>query len=314
MKNMIEKIKTIFQKHKKVIIIAAAVLLVLIILMILLLSRGCSNTSEQQTAEKETKVSEYFQNTDYPVRVSYVDKDIRITLGGNKLAEQDWLVDTSNNGVITMIKEDERADGACSVLVTPESVGYTTITFRQTSSVGGLDYDIVRIDADIMVYSRDEISVVSYSYSDPNANVNDMNKQIEILYTDVKDIRLNTSASGAVDSDTPYLLQKDKVILPNGGDWTLTPFEQEKLPEGLYVIRYITTDEKIGCPYYKVKKDTEKLITEDGMLNEDAMDSCLLLKSESLGIEKKLECTMDSERVWILSEKEENASESEAAS
>lgn len=313
MKNVIEKIRNIFQKNKLLSIIALLVLLALIFLIVVLIGRGCSSASDgQKENEKETVISSYFQDTDYPVTVSDVGGSIRITLGGSKLSEYDWLVDTKSEGIVTMIKDDVRSESSCSVLVLPEKVGYTTVTLRQVSSVGGLNYDVVRIEADFMVYTRDEDNAVSADDTAPDADPNGMNEPDEALYIEVQDMRLNTSSSGAQDTDSPYLLQQDRVILPNGGDWTLTPFEEDKLPAGLYSIIYVPNDDEIGCPYYEVKMNSAKLINEDGTINEASMNSCLLLKSESLGTEKKLVCAMNAERVWILSEKEEAASESKA--
>lgn len=312
MKNVIEKIRNIFLKHKIVIIIAAAVLLVLIVMLIILPNVGHGGPDGKKESENEQEIASYLQNTDYPVTVSAVGSNIRITLGGSKLSEHDWLVDSSSEGVVTMIKDDDRPGSNCSVLVVPEKVGYTTITFRQTSSVGEMNYDIVRIEADLMVYTRDEDNAVSADGADTDADMNGINETAGALYIEVQDMRLNTSVSGAQDTDAPYLLQKDKVLLPRGGDWTLTPFEEDKLPAGLYSIIYVPDDGETGCPYYEVKMNAAKLINEDGTFNEAANDSCLLLKSEALGIEKKLVCAMNPERVWILSEKEEAASESKA--
>ena len=312
MNNIKDYIMDYIRTHKKQVLIALAVLLALLVLMIAMIGRECGNHTapEPEQTEKEKEISSYFRDSDYPVKASTVGNNIRITLEGNKLSEQDWLVDTSASGVVTIVKEDESG----SVLITPENIGYTTVTFRQASAVGDLNYDIVRIDADIMVFTRDETSAVNDSYSDPNVDLNTMNQKTEILYTELKDIRLNTASSGAQDSETPYLLQDDKVILPKGGDWTLTTYEEEKYPEGLYSILYVTSDTEIGCPYYEVRKNPEFLINEDGTLNEENINSCLLLKSESLGIEKKLVCEMNNERIWILSEKEESANENTASS
>lgn len=159
-----------------------------------------------------------------------------------------------------------------------DAVPAAAATTRRSLSLPGTTgtYTSVSIDVDVIVSEDEE----------------------KLLTIQLSDIRQNVSDSGALDTDSPFILSGDRVILPKGGDWTLEPYDQENVPEGLYQIGHGVGDD--GIPFYVVSMDTSVMVSDDGSISEKAMDSVLVLKSEQLGIEKKLKCRMDPTRSWVL--------------
>ena len=78
-------------------------------------------------------------------------------------------------------------------------------------------------------------------------------------------------------------------------------------PEGLYAFTE-DKDEK-GITYIRVMKNTNVLMDDETSNTVIQASYKLILSSESLGIEKRLNCRMSENRSWVLSVVEENDGE-----
>ena len=278
MKNFIRNIK----EHKKAALICLAVLILVIAAAVLAVklsggneepSEGSSSAEEQSSEAAESK--SYFAESGYPVSVSERGQSLLISLK----AGAKWEYSMDPAGIVSVDAETAETEENTVYALTPMRPGYTTVSFRQGGVLEGVEYDAVNIQAEITVYA-DESGT---------------------MHIRTEDMRMNSSAPGAADSKTPYLLSGSRVILPNGGDWTLTVEADGDIPEGLYTVMPGTDSE--GRSYYDVSMDPS-LVTKGG-IDMNALSSRLLLKSESLGIEKRLRCVMNAEREWVLTEAEE---------
>ena len=272
MKNFIRNIKN----HWKLALVCLAVLVVIVVITVLVVRSGGSKPPDGSSSGTEPNASSdtvgYFENSDYPVRTLRQDNDLIITLQGT-----DWEYSCQPLDKL-YISLESTDDGTSVYKAAPVDLGYATVTFKKTASLGELSYDTVNIQAEVVVFEEAD----------------------ETLSVRLSDIRENTSASGAMESETPYLLQDNRVIMPNGGDWTLTVSGEGNVPEELYRIMPGVSDE--GYSYFDVTKNPGLLIDENGEINEELANTKLVLSSESLGIEVTLECIMNTEREWILVE------------
>lgn len=274
MENFIRNIKN----HKKIAVICLSVLLVSIIIVMIVTKFGGGTKINPTVKEHNSDAIGYFEDSDYPVYASQENQTLVIELDGSKSPDLKWENSDSPDNIIAVSDKGEEKDGMLTYVLWPSSTGYATVTFKRSGEIGGFSYDAVNIQVDVIVYTDDE----------------------NVMYIKISDIRQSTASAGALDSDTPYLLNKNRVIMPNGGDWTLAPADDGGAPEGLYRIMEGVDDS--GYSYFDVSKDLSLMINEDGEPDENAVESRLILKSESLGIEKRLDCVMNSEREWLLVE------------
>lgn len=253
---------------------------VLIIVLVVLLA-AVSISLILRRSLKETPVAEtqepigYFTDTDHPVYLTSSETELSLRLESHAEDDLAWEVSCDLDNKV-MIQNDEGSNGELVSVIKPGSAGYATISYTRSGEIAGVPYTSVSIDVDVIVSEDEE----------------------KLLTIQLSDIRQNVSDSGALDTDSPFILSGDRVILPKGGDWTLEPYDQENVPEGLYQIGHGVGDN--GIPFYVVSMDTSVMVSDDGSISEKAMDSVLVLKSEQLGIEKKLKCRMDPTRSWVL--------------
>lgn len=264
MKTFIRNIK----KHWRLAVICAAVFLIVLTVAVILL-REPSKTGSKSERQG------YLLNTDYPVYVTKQEQNLLLELDGSESVDLQWEISFSDETIAAADHQPENR-GKRKVVLTPLAVGFTTVSFMRTGEISGYRYDAVRIDADIYVSGDTEAERALY----------------------LNDVRLFASDAGAADTATPYLLVENKVILPNGGDWTLTAPVDESGEDGAEQRYYIVQEpENEGTPCIVVFRNLNAPEPESGDTTEQ---DTLLLRSESLGIEKRIECYMNAERNWYL--------------
>lgn len=296
MKSFITNIK----KHYKITLVCLAVLIAAIIIAVLLMrSDSGSDKKEPSNASGQESVltSEYFTDSDYPFTVTKKDDTLTIVFYSRITNDQEWYVQADHDGIVSVTQKDKDSTEMLTVVLEALKAGYTTVSFKQTGEVEGLSFDLVDVEADIVVYSDGD----------------------EKLSIRLADIRQNTSSTGALDTESPYLLRDNRVYFLKGGDgWTLKA-ANDKANSDRFIIMP-GTDEK-GYDYIQA----EMYLSGYGSASEDGSSSSggsssgsegsgssetevsdesgyneLILKNEKLGVEKKIRCVLNSEREWIL--------------
>jgi len=276
MERLIEKLK----KYRILIIISVLLIAVLIIVGVLLLTNR-KVVGNVETAEGPKKVG-YYTDSDYPVYITENSETLLVELDGGKSPSLSWEMAVSDENKLKEKNDGETAKNGLVSEVIPLDTGYSSISYSRSGELFGSEYNVVTITIDL------------YAVQDQSGK----------FIVKVSDVSQSISEQGALDTDTPYFIKGSYIFFPNGGDWTLEVENQDKLPEGLYIL-YTDIDEN-GMMFWKVLKDQSYLFNEDGDINEDAANSVLILRSESLGIERRLSCVLDENREWQLVPSEEN--------
>ena len=288
MNSIIQKIK----EHRIISTIIAVLLCAAIIVVIFLLS-GTPTGKKADSSSSGDAVTEtdYFKDSDYPVHITAKGTEINIKLDGSKTPELTWDTAIEPGGIIFAENDAKEDNGVLNSLVKPKGGGYVTISYVRSAEIAGRKYAVAKIDVDIIATAADD-GTISVS---------------------VSDVRQGLASAGAVDTETPYILEGNKVILPNGGDWTLTPPEVSDDAYPLYTI-YSGYDEE-GFQYFSVTRNISTYYNsfEESISSDESSETSssaqgteaenndeLILKSESLKTEQKLRCTLDENREWIL--------------
>ena len=288
MNSIIQKIK----EHRIISTIIAVLLCAAIIVVIFLLS-GTPTGKKADSSSSGDAVTEtdYFKDSDYPVHITEKGTEINIKLDGSKTPELTWDTAIEPGGIIFAENDAKEDNGVLNSLVKPKGGGYVTISYVRSAEIAGRKYAVAKIDVDIIATAADD-GTISVS---------------------VSDVRQALASVGAVDTETPYILEGNKVILPNGGDWTLTPPEVSDDAYPLYTI-YSGYDEE-GFQYFSVTRNISTYYNsfEESISSDESSETSsaaqgteaenndeLILKSESLKTEQKLRCALDENREWIL--------------
>ena len=277
MNNFITNIKN----HKFIALGCLGVLLVLIVIVIIVSvnNNGTSDAPEKSAASEQTV---YFEDTDHPVYISFVDNNVLVRINSVNPDDLKWWVFVLP-GEIPLAENITEMENDLYLELSPTQEGYNTVCFVKEKNVAGITCEIVRIELDLFA-----------------AEAN--NGELKMNFSD---IRQSNSEAGATDSDTPFILDGDRVLFPSGGDWVLSA--EAGTPEGLYAFTE-DKDEK-GITYIRVMKNTNVLMDDETSNTVIQASYKLILSSESLGIEKRLNCRMSENRSWVLSVVEENDGE-----
>ena len=172
-------------------------------------------------------------------------------------------------------------DNTLYLELSPINPGYATVCFVKERDVAGVKCDDVRIELDV------------YAAEDDG--------DLKIFFFDIRQMM---SSAGSLDSDTPFVLDVNRVLFPSGGDWTLSP--EEGAPDNLY--GFVDDVDENGIRYISVSKNIS-VLTDDMSGEELPRIYGLVLKSEALCVDYSINCQMGVDRSWKLSLAEENDGE-----
>ena len=266
MSNFIRNIKN----HKKAAVICAAVLIIAAALTVLAIVHGNRGGKGSRTL--------YFEGSDYPVYVTEYSDKLVFELDGSKTKELSWTSELKPYGIARVDPKQKEKKGKLTYNLEPYQTGYATISFVRSSTIKDISYNVAEIYADF------------YVAADEKGN----------LKMSLVGMRQNLATAGALNTDTPYLVDGKCVLLPNGGDWTMTAEIPEGYPRNLFLI-YQYTDEN-GHPYFETLLYPAAEIRNSPELEGTSVyDTVFVLKSASLGIEQRLQYKLNGDSEWVLS-------------
>lgn len=296
MNNFVRNIK----QHKLAALICfllLAAIVAAVVVMVIKERNGAADSSSlaevEQKAGEQSRTAEYFGDTDYPVKVTTKDGKVILDLDGSKTPDLTWQVvsDDTEQAVIKAENDGEETEGRLSTVITPVSVGYATVSCTRGSEVSGIAFNVSHIEAEV------------YTSIDENGNIS----------ATLSDIRQTKSLGGALDTKTPFLLDKNAIILPNGGDWTVEIILADGAPADLF--RAFRDEGEGDLVRYYFEKNISAIKSDDlGEITKMLDDSKIVLKNETLGIEQQLDLTMSPEKEWVFSIHEDSEDEDSADS
>ena len=254
MKNIIEKIL----RNKVLRILIPVVLILAIVAVVMQLTfKGGEKTTEES----------YFTEYDYPAEVVTDKKGLHIKLDGSESPELSWDI-VSDEEHITVDKVGKEVNGKLELLVMPKKEGYADISCKRSGKIGKLEYTAVDFTISVLV-SADENNTLTASISD--------------MYQ-------TSSEAGALDSETPFLIDGMRVIFPNGGNWEIFPENEDEIPEGLYSVLFTTNDAGYSCAL--ISYDPPGEMVGDFEQLEKIISSRLIIRNTDIGYEKHLSCAV----------------------
>ncbi len=274
MKNFIQNIK----KHWIIALICAAVFIIAVTVAVIISKSGGATGGNSQTTERTA----YFEDSDYPVIVTEKQGTVFFELDGSKTADLTWETMFSDPDIASLGENAKERSGKLKAVVLPKNSGYTIVTFTRSGEISGVRYDAAKISAEL------------YVTSDADG----------VLTMRCSNVYQALDTAGAADSSTPYIFDGNTVLLPNGGDWTLTYRKPDDLTMDEYYveegqnadgIRMFTvypnqTVEATRDPADLAEGDMPPDDEETQAAEQPEQKTGLILRSESLGIEQQLEC------------------------
>lgn len=256
---------------KKWMIAVILVLVIAAIVVILLTGRGDDYTYNLH------------DDAAYPVTVTEKeDGTVIVFIDGSATENLSWER-TSEETDLVEIKEKQDKKGSVTLTVSPKKEGVALLKYAKSDMAGQVSYVVVEINIELMVYEDDEGNLI--------VAVQDSNES-------------DTGTSLATDTDVPYLIKEDMVVLLNGGDWYIGEYAEnetdEELMERVAAETVDTMPETIsvginddGYTYYKVAT------VEDGS-NGFVTERRLLVFNPELGIKQELLAKTDEMGKLIL--------------
>lgn len=264
MRTFIRNIK----RHWRLALVCAAMLLIAFAVTVRLLR-------QPKKTEPQSERQGFFLDTDYPVYITQQGHDLLLELDGSKTSDLNWSVSFSDASIASADNRAEKG-GKRTVMLSPAAVGFTTVSFTRTGEIAGFRYDAVQIDAEVYVSGDTDADRTVY----------------------LSNMRIFSSGAGALDTAAPYLLIENKVILPKGGDWTLTaPVDESVENDAEKRYQIVPDPENEEAPCIIVFRNMNAPEPVNGDTSEQDV---LLLESASLGIRQRVECYMNAERNWYL--------------
>ncbi|MBR7008292.1 MAG: hypothetical protein IKH90_06655 [Ruminococcus sp.] len=225
-------------------------------------SSADDGVSDSSSAEGTAVNKSFFEKTKYPVNVTEKEGKIFIDLDGSASSDLKWECENKAEDKVSISNEADENEGKLTAVVTPRNAGYATVSFARNGELEGMKYSEVKIDVDVFV----------------------TNGKDQGLYVKLSDIHEDTASAGARDSKAPYLLQENKVILPKGGDWTLTPTGDKDR------FSIFSAEDTQGRSYFLVR--IKSMTAKDGK-SVALKEEPLVLESKSQGIKHKLVCELN---------------------
>ena len=288
--NIKEHLKRFFQNIKEhwiIALICAAVMLTAVTFAVIV----TKNTGLGGDWERPVRQG-YFEDTDYPVYVTERQGNVVIELNGAKTPELQWQTAFTDVTVAVPDPKAKEHSGKLKVTLEPRQTGYTVVSFTRPGKIGEVSYDAAEIHAEL------------YATSEADGT----------LTLRCSNVYQTLASVGAADTETPYLLVEDRVLLPKGGDWTLT----YRRPQGVAADEYYVEpgQDEQGVQMFTVYPRLSPVETRapedlaDGDMPPDDEDAAagadtaaeegLVLKSASLGITVPLACLREDARSYVL--------------
>ena len=174
-------------------IIIVAVMLVLVIAGLVIRMLGGGDGGEGY--------SEFFTESMYPASCEeQKDGSIRITVDGSATKELSWKVKNETKSLWKMDTKKKEKKGVLTVTFIPKDTGYASVRFTRKKKISGIKVTVASIHVECVISMSDEGTLI----------------------TSVSDIYQDAASYGASDSDTPYIIDGQRIRLPGGGDWVLT--------------------------------------------------------------------------------------------
>ena len=261
MKKFLNSVTKTVSEHRwlAVVIVAAVIAVLAILIAVLNMSGGNGETG-------------YFTDGDYPVYVKTTKNgNLQIRIDSKESTDLTWAAEVNPSEVVT-VTEKKNSEGKLTSEIKPEMGGYSTITYSLSDEMYGMPYMAAEVIANVMI-AVDPDGVPSITLSD---------------------ISETTSNAGATDSESPYLIEDDRIYFPNGGEWSVEGInvmgsDAEWIDTPYYMYRGISDD---GWPYFAIGVSSQQYFEEGASPTEEEitrlMSTEFVLKNEELGIEQKL--------------------------
>ena len=181
---------------KRKLIVAIPILLIMAIIVVILVL----------TREKKPDSETLIESSAYPVSFRQEGINLILTLDGSRTPELTWSVTDPGDGVVRVQQDGEEKKGKATYILSPGTVGTTTLEFSRSAEVKGYEYDAVRIRIPLYVMETETGKEVQFTDGE----------QIAVL-----------SDVGGTDSENPFIVcTKDEgdpeIIFPDGqGCWVL---------------------------------------------------------------------------------------------
>jgi hypothetical protein len=269
MEKIVEKLK----KYRILVIIAVILVAVLIIAGIMFLTKKKKPTDE--TPAKTNKFG-YFADSDYPMNITYNGTDFLITLDGSKTPSLSWKAAVSDSAKLKVVNETEETDGNIVYSVTPRDVGYSSLRLERNNEIDGYQFTVASFDIELYAVEEDD-GKLSAKLTNISQNVSDL---------------------VAPDTDSPVLIEGNRVTFFKLNDWTLYYEEPDKVPDGLFTI-VVDRDENERV-YVDIYMNPEVIFQEGSEYTVDVLDNGFRLQSQKLGIAKRLKCVKNNDKKWEL--------------
>ncbi len=260
-------------KFRLPIIILAVIILFVIVAVIL---RSCSGSSGKG------EVSDYFSQSRYPVTADVKENGtVLIKLDGSATPDLSWTVINESEDLCEVKPGSSENKGVLTVNVKPLGAGYASIYFSRECEISGAPYVVAKVHAEILIYEDDKGA----------------------LKSQVSDIYLDSANAGALDTDTPFVIENSRIKLPKGGDWEVVETTVDG-GESAGVFDIYPGRDSEGVDFIDIFPTVEEALFEfamsDDIKHSDDMeddeddgeeisvmavrDARLLLRSESLGL------------------------------
>ncbi len=170
-------------------IIAAVILLFIIIAVVL---RTGKNTSSKGTTD-------YFSQSQYPVTCKEnKDGSLLITLDGSATPELSWSVENESEDLCELTEKSGGKSDVITLHAKPLATGYADFVVKREKEMGEKIYDVAVIRGELIISENADGTFKAH----------------------MSEIYQDATTTGGADSEDPYIIEGNRILLPTGGDWT----------------------------------------------------------------------------------------------
>ena len=233
--------------------------------------------SEADPETEDTLVREaaYFEDSPCPAYLSVEGSGIRIELDDADASDRQWEIESENEGIVSI---EETGGERPGFFLRPLSPGYADLTITKSMEIGGETCPAVTVRMSVVVSENEYGS----------------------LETVLTDVQQELTQTGAADTEYPYLLDGDRILFPNGGDWIAEP---EESAGGYYVL---VSGGDVQSEYVQVLTQDTALDGMDEEALEEVLTAGILLTSSSLGRSERISVAYDVNGQLYLTAAEES--------